>query len=168
MNVSILEYGLPVDFLRYVALVLRLQIDAPFDGVFEAASSSSATVVVKNWEAGFWKTVAVRSPERSIGAEDTSSSSMRTRPLSSPSWKFGMRPLSRRRTVDLPEPETPHTRVRAPEDFSYVKTMRLLVSLFAARLQERRLLDEGEVQELLQGFLAELPMLLAQNLQKCA
>ena len=37
--------------------------------------------------------------------------------------------------------------------------------LFVARLQERRLLDEGEVQELLQGFLAELPMLLAQNLQ---
>ena len=53
-------------------------------------------------------------------------------------------------------------------DFSYVEAVRLLVSLFAARLQERRLLDEGEVQELLQGFLAELPMLLAQNLQKCA
>ena len=53
-------------------------------------------------------------------------------------------------------------------DFSYVEAMRLLVSLFAARLQERRLLDEREVQELLQGFLAELPMLLAQNLQKCA
>ena len=53
-------------------------------------------------------------------------------------------------------------------DFSYAEAVRLLVSLFAARLQERRLLDEGEVQELLQGFLAELPMLLAQNLQKCA
>ena len=53
-------------------------------------------------------------------------------------------------------------------DFSYVEAVRLLVSLFAARLQERRLLDEREVQELLQGFLAELPMLLAQNLQKCA
>ena len=29
-------------------------------------------------------------------------------------------------------------------------------------------LDEGEMQELLQEFLAELPMLLSKNLQKCA
>ena len=40
--------------------------------------------------------------------------------------------------------------------------------LFAERVQERRLLAEGEVQDLLQGFLAELPMLLSQNLRKCA
>ena len=53
-------------------------------------------------------------------------------------------------------------------DVCYIEAVRLLMVLFAARLQERRLLDEGEVQELLQGFLAELPMLLAQNLQKCA
>ena len=53
-------------------------------------------------------------------------------------------------------------------DVCYIEAVRLLMVLFAARLQERRLLDEGEIQELLQGFLAELPMLLAQNLQKCA
>lgn len=53
-------------------------------------------------------------------------------------------------------------------DICYVEAVRLLMVLFAARLQERRLLAEGEVQELLQGFLAELPMLLAQNLRKCA
>lgn len=53
-------------------------------------------------------------------------------------------------------------------DVCYIEVVRLLMVLFAARVQERRLLAEGEVQELLQGFLAELPMLLAQNLQKCA
>ncbi|BEU87286.1 transposase [Selenomonas sp. TAMA-11512] len=53
-------------------------------------------------------------------------------------------------------------------DLCYAEAVRLLVSLFAARVQERMLLDEGEVQELLQGFLAELPMLLSQNLRKCA
>ena len=70
--------------------------------------------MVKNWEAGFWKTVAVRRPERSIGTEGTSSSSMRTRPVSSPSWKCGMSPLSSLSMVDLPDPEAPHTRVRLP------------------------------------------------------
>ena len=53
-------------------------------------------------------------------------------------------------------------------DLCYVEAVRLLVSLFVARLQEHMILDEGEVQELLQGFLAELPMLLSQNLRKCA
>ena len=53
-------------------------------------------------------------------------------------------------------------------DRCYVEAVRLLVSLFVARLQEHMILDEGEVQELLQGFLAELPMLLSQNLRKCA
>ena len=46
-------------------------------------------------------------------------------------------------------------------DVCYIEAIRLLMVLFAARLQERRLLDEGEVQDLLQGFLAELPMLYA-------
>ena len=53
-------------------------------------------------------------------------------------------------------------------DVCYIEVVWLLMVLFAARLQERRHLDEGELQELLQGFLAERPMLLAQNLQKCA
>ena len=53
-------------------------------------------------------------------------------------------------------------------DVCYIEAVRLLMVLFATRVQERRLLAEGAVQELLQGFLAELPMLLAQNLQKCA
>ena len=53
-------------------------------------------------------------------------------------------------------------------DLCYVEVVRLLVSLFAARLQERMILDEEAVQELLQGFLAELPMLLSQNLRKYA
>lgn len=53
-------------------------------------------------------------------------------------------------------------------DLCYTEAVRLLVSLFAARLQERMILDEGEVEDLLQGFLAELPMLLLQNLRKCA
>jgi len=53
-------------------------------------------------------------------------------------------------------------------DLCYAEAVRLLVSLFVARLQEHMILDEGEVQDLLQGFLAELPMLLSQNLRKCA
>ena len=53
-------------------------------------------------------------------------------------------------------------------DLCYVEAVRLLVSLFVARLQEHMILDEGEVQDLLQGFLPELPMLLSQNLRKCA
>ena len=48
-------------------------------------------------------------------------------------------------------------------DLCYAEAVRLLVSLFVARLQEHMILDEGEVQELLQGFLAELPMLLSQT-----
>ena len=53
-------------------------------------------------------------------------------------------------------------------DVCYIEAVQLLVVLFAERLQERRLLDEGEVEALLQGFLAELPMLLVHNLRKCA
>ena len=53
-------------------------------------------------------------------------------------------------------------------DVCYIEAVRLLMVLFAARVRERRLLAEGEIQELLQGFLAELPMLLVQNLRKCA
>lgn len=53
-------------------------------------------------------------------------------------------------------------------DVCYIEVVWLLMLLFAARLQERIILAKGEGQELLQGFLAELPMLLSQNLQKCA
>ena len=53
-------------------------------------------------------------------------------------------------------------------DLCYVEAVRLLVSLFVVRLQEHMILDEGEVQDLLQGFLVKLPMLLSQNLRKCA
>ena len=53
-------------------------------------------------------------------------------------------------------------------DVCYIEAVRLLMVLFTTRLQERRLLDEGEVEDLLQGFLAELPTLLLQNLRKCA
>ena len=53
-------------------------------------------------------------------------------------------------------------------DVCYIEAVRLLTAPFSTQLQERSFLDEGEMQELLQGFLAELPMLLSKNLQKCA
>ena len=49
-------------------------------------------------------------------------------------------------------------------DLCCTEALRFLVSLFAARMQERTILCEEEVQELLQGFLAKLPILLSQNL----
>ena len=53
-------------------------------------------------------------------------------------------------------------------DVCYIEAVRFLTAPFSAQLQERSFLDEGEMQELLQEFLAELPMLLSKNLQKCA
>ena len=52
-----------------------------------------------------------------------------------------------------------------PDVFYIESVRRLLMVLFAARLQERMMLDEVQVQDLRQGFLAELPMLLSQNLR---
>ena len=46
--------------------------------------------------------------------------------------------------------------------------MCLLLLLFVERLQEKPMLDEGEIHEQLQGFLKELPVLLSQKLRKCA
>ena len=53
-------------------------------------------------------------------------------------------------------------------DVCYREAVRLVMSLFAARLQERGILSEEEIQEQLHVFLAELPMLLSQSLRKCA
>ena len=50
----------------------------------------------------------------------------------------------------------------------FVEAMRLLLLLFVERLQEKPMLDEGEIQGQLQGFLKELPVLLSQKLRKCA
>ena len=48
------------------------------------------------------------------------------------------------------------------------EALRLLVSLFAKRLQEHPMCDEAEIQEQLELFLSELPSLLSQKLRKCA
>ena len=53
-------------------------------------------------------------------------------------------------------------------DVCFVEAMRLLLLLFVERLQEKPMLDEGEIYEQLQGFLKELPVLLSQKLRKCA
>ena len=53
-------------------------------------------------------------------------------------------------------------------DVCFVEVMRLLLLLFVERLQEKPVLDEGEIHEQLQGFLKELPVLLSQKLRKCA
>ena len=53
-------------------------------------------------------------------------------------------------------------------DVCFVEAMRLLLLLFVERLQEKPMLDEGEIHEQLQGFLKELPVLLSQKLRKCA
>lgn len=53
-------------------------------------------------------------------------------------------------------------------DVCIAQALRLLVSLFAKRLQEHPMYDEAEIQELLELFLSELPSLLSQKLRKCA
>ena len=53
-------------------------------------------------------------------------------------------------------------------DVCFVEAMRLLLLLFVERIQEKPMLDEGEIHEQLQGFLKELPVLLSQKLRKCA
>ena len=53
-------------------------------------------------------------------------------------------------------------------DVCFVEAMRLLSLLLVERLQEKPMLDEGEIQGQLQGFLKELPVLLSQKLRKCA
>ena len=53
-------------------------------------------------------------------------------------------------------------------DVCFVEAMRLLLLLFVERLQEKPMLDEGEIHGQLQGFLKELPVLLSQKLRKCA
>ncbi len=53
-------------------------------------------------------------------------------------------------------------------DIWLAEAVRLLVSLFAERLQERTMLDEQKVQAQLEGFLSELPSLLSKKLRKCA
>lgn len=53
-------------------------------------------------------------------------------------------------------------------DVCFVEAMRLLLLLFVERFQEKPMLDEGEIQGQLQGFLKELPVLLSQKLRKCA
>ena len=53
-------------------------------------------------------------------------------------------------------------------DVCFVEAMRLLLLLFVERLQEKPMLDEGEIQGQLQDFLKELPVLLSQKLRKCA
>ena len=42
------------------------------------------------------------------------------------------------------------------------------VEAIVERLQEKPMLDEGEIQGQLKGFLKELPVLLSQKLRKCA
>ena len=54
------------------------------------------------------------------------------------------------------------------QDVCFVEAMCLLLLLFVERLQEKPMLDEGEIQGQLQGFLKELPVLLSQKLRKCA
>ena len=53
-------------------------------------------------------------------------------------------------------------------DVCFVEAMRLLLLLFVERLQEKPMLDEGEMQGQLQGFLKDLPVLLSQKPRKCA
>ena len=53
-------------------------------------------------------------------------------------------------------------------DVCIAEALRLLVSLFAKRLQEHSMCDEAEIQELLEVFLSELPSLLSQKLRECA
>ena len=53
-------------------------------------------------------------------------------------------------------------------DVCIAQALRLLVSLFAKRLQEHSMCDEAEIQELLEVFLSELPSLLSQKLRECA
>ena len=53
-------------------------------------------------------------------------------------------------------------------DVCIAQALRLLVSLFAKRLQEHSMCDEAEIQEQLELFLSELPSLLSQKLRKCA
>ena len=53
-------------------------------------------------------------------------------------------------------------------DVCIAQALRLLVSLFAKRLQEHPMCDEAKIQEQLELFLSELPSLLSQKLRKCA
>ena len=53
-------------------------------------------------------------------------------------------------------------------DVCIAEALRLLVSLFAKRLQEHPMCDEAEIQEQLELSLSELPSLLSQKLRKCA
>jgi len=53
-------------------------------------------------------------------------------------------------------------------DVCIAEALRLLVSLFAKRLQEHPMCDEAEIQEQLELFLSELPSLLSQKLRECA
>ena len=48
-------------------------------------------------------------------------------------------------------------------DICLTEAVRLLVSLFAERLQERTMLDEQKVQAQLEGFLSESPSLLSKK-----
>ena len=76
--------------------------------------------------------------------------------------------LANQLIAEIGDVSHPLSSSRFTDHFCRCCPIQLLMVLFAARVQERRLLAEGEVQESLQGFLAELPMLLSQNLQKCA
>ena len=53
-------------------------------------------------------------------------------------------------------------------DVCFAEAMRLLLLLFVERLQEKPMLDEGEIQGQLEIFLSDLPSLLSQKLRKCA
>ncbi len=53
-------------------------------------------------------------------------------------------------------------------DIRYMEALRLILSKFAELIQEKTVLEEKEVLELLDIFFAELPLLWRQTLQQCA
>ena len=53
-------------------------------------------------------------------------------------------------------------------DIRYMEALRLILSEFAELIQEKTVLEEKEVLELLNIFFAELPLLWRQTLQQCA
>lgn len=97
------------------ARLLRRLISAGSRPWFSLRKASSLrTSVVKNWLRGFWNTVALTPPDRARSSVGMPSPHTLTSPYISPLWNCGIRPLSRRRAVDLPDPLPPHSTVSEP------------------------------------------------------
>ena len=77
-------------------------------------ATSRSTVVRTAWASGSWKSSPARRATTAGGVRRVSRPSTTTRPSKRPPWKWGTRPASARRRVDLPPPEGPSISSTSP------------------------------------------------------